>query len=395
MFDIKTAREEMAKLHNEASQHVEKFSKAEVTATDDESTAQKARFERLEKLAADIDSAEKLAKYAFSKEQTTPTVKAVRDIKHPDHVAFESPAPAPTRETYAQQLSSWVRGDEREDYATITVSGNSAIVPVAVSAPLTPTKYNCYRAAYLKLGYKPESFGNTSPNVIPIITSTSGGLISEGTQDTAYDADPSVASMTLHAHGYQSKTYWYSNEMINAQQWDVTSSTLPALQGAREYGLASAISAAIIADDTITQSVSTASSTTITIDNLDDLIHSFALLYDADKVIFLNMDTYAACEQLKDSNGRPIFEFQTIQDDSFTSYKGVPVFKHDSFQELDSENNVVGCAISLRGFRLRDEMEKLIKYVDSPSFVDQTGLNDVAYHGFAYVPDAVTKLVAG
>jgi hypothetical protein len=175
----------------------------------------------------------------------------------------------------------------------------------------------------------------------------------------------------------------------------VTTSTLPALQGAREYGFASAISAAIIADSTITTTVTTPSPTTIALATLDALVTASSLLYDQDKAIFVGMDTYHACEALTDSNGRPIFEMFTVQTENFMAYKGVPVFKHDTFQPLTTAGNVVGCLISFQGFRLRDETEKLVKYVDSPLFVDQTGLNNVRYQGWGYVPAAIIKLIAG
>jgi HK97 family phage major capsid protein len=397
MIDIKATREQMQKIHAEASAHTEKYATADAVApTAEETAAQEARFAQLDKMNKAIEEQEKLARFSFTKEQPVKAT-AVEPAKQAAQHFEPAALPQATKETYAKELSSWARSDEPETYATISVSGNAAIVPQIVVNPITPTKYNCYRAAYTALGLKPESFGNTAPAVVPVITSSSGGLIPEGVQNSSNDAAPAVATLTLTAHGYQSQTYWYSNELINAESFDVTSSTLPALQGAREYGFAKAISTAIIADATLA-TVSTATHSTLIIDNLDALIHAFSLLYDQNKVIFLNMDTYAAAETLKDSNGRPIFEFQTIQDQSFTSYKGVPVYKHDSFQALTTAGNVVGCAVSLTGFRLRDEQEKLIKYVDSPTFVDQTGLNNVRYQGWGYVngsTGAVVKLIAG
>lgn len=151
----------------------------------------------------------------------------------------------------------------------------------------------------------------------------------------------------------------------------------------------------MIADSGITQSVTSPTNSTIALGNLDSLIHKLSLAYDANKALFLNMDVYNACESLVDSNGRPIFEMFTIQDQSFVSYKGVPVFKHDSFQGFGTAGNILGYAISFTGFRLRDEQEKLIKYVDSPTNVDMTGLNNVRYQGNGYVPAAVVKFVAG
>jgi HK97 family phage major capsid protein len=301
-----------------------------------------------------------------------------------------------SREEYAAELSAWAK-DEKDEYAAITVSGNSAIVPQSVSKPITPVTYNPFRAAYSKLGLTPESFGNTAPVVMPVITSTSGGLIPEGTLNTPNDASPAVGTIALSANGYQSKTYWYSNELINSESWDVTSSTLPALQGAREYGFAKAIVAAVKADSTSTfnTAVTTATHNTVTIDNLDDLIHSFTLPYDNNKAVFLGLDLWNACEKLKDSNGRPIFEMFTIQDQSFTSYKGVPVFKFDSFDAFTTAGNFVGMAVSFTGFKLRDELEKLIKYVDQSNYVDMTGLNDVKYQGYGYIGLAVTKFNCG
>jgi hypothetical protein len=235
MFDIKVAREEMKKLHAEATGHHEKYSAdAAAKPTEDEVKAQEARIARLEKYEADIEASEKLARFAFTREEPKDgfkvTAKAVPVQKTADHIAAElaaKPRESYNREEYSAGLSSWVRGDEREDYATITVTGNTAVVPSVVVSPITPIKYNCYRAAAEKLGFKPESYGNTAPAVVPVISSTSGGLIPEGTQNSQNDASPSIGNMTLTAHGYQSKTYWYSNEFINAQSFDVTSTTLP------------------------------------------------------------------------------------------------------------------------------------------------------------------------
>jgi HK97 family phage major capsid protein len=393
MFDIKTAREEMARIHADATSHVEKFAKDDAKPTDDEAKGQDARFARLEKLAADVDAAEKLAKFAFSGEQKV-SAKIVKDVKHPDQIVAETPAIADiSREGYAKALSSWARGDDAEDYATITVSGNSSIVPKVVSQPITPVKTNVYRRAYAAMGLKPESYGNTAPAVTPVITSSAGGLIPEGTQNTSNDASPTIETITLNAHGYQSSTFWYSNEMINAQSWDVTTSTLPALQGARDYGFSKAITAALKADSGITQTSTTASTTTVVIDNLDALNQSFGMLYDSNKVIILSVTAYNLFERLKDSQGFPLLQRNDVQGEHFLAYKGTPVYKDDTLDAMGTSGNVVGIAISMNGFRMRDELEKLIKYVDSPTFVDQTGLNDVGYHGFGYVVEAVAKLL--
>jgi HK97 family phage major capsid protein len=395
MIDIKSAREEMARIHSEATAHVEKFSADTATATDDEAKAQDARFERMEKLAKQIDDSQKLAKFAFSKEQPV-AARAILPAKSADQIAIESPMQVDqSREGYAKAVSEWVRtGEVPEAYATITTTtGSGILLPKIVSAPIFPIKTNVYRRALSALGQSPESYGTTATVASPVITPAAGGAITEGQQNTCgNDNAPSVGVINLAATGYHSGAFWYSNQVLMAETWDVTTSTLPALKAAEDYGFAKAITAAIKADSAITQTTATASISTLTLDNLDALNQLLLVPFDSNKFIILSTAAYNAAETLKDGQGFPIMARNDVQNDHFIAYKGTPVYKDDTLDAFGA-NNVMGFVISLNGFRMRDEMEKLVQYVNNPCYVDQTGLDYVRYQGFGYIIQAVGKLI--
>jgi len=331
MIDIKTAREDIAKLHADATAHLEKYSTEAAPEADQK--AQDERFAKMEQLTAKVAEAEKLAKYAYSKQPANGHVAIISD-KSPDQVRIEVGNTVDTsREGYARAVSEWVRtGEVPEGYAAITTAtGSGIMLPSIVASPLTPVKTNPFRRAYAMLGMTPESFGTTATVNVPVITSSSGGVITEGQSNTPSDGAPSVGNIALACQGYHSGTYWYSNMVIAAQTWDVTTSTLPALVGAEDYGWGVAIATAIIADATITQKVYTASDSDggANIEDLDKLNQGFGLLYDSNKVIILGLDAYNSYEALRDTIGFPILQRNDVQNEHFLAYKGTPVIKSD------------------------------------------------------------------
>src|SRR5437763_571786 len=117
------------------------------------------------------------------------------------------------------------------------------------------------------VGYTGQRSGNAATVHSPVITPMPGGPFTEGLQDTATNAPGAAAAMAnipLAVTGYESKTAWISNQTVNGFGYDITASFLPALQAARDYGLGKAIAAYIKADSNVTQSTTTASTTTVT-----------------------------------------------------------------------------------------------------------------------------------
>ena len=394
MIDVKAIREEMSKLHAEASAQVSKYAAEDAgSPSEEEAKAQEERFAKLDAMQVRLDAAEKLAKYSF--ERGEPTVQGERKSEaHKAVERFEREQDAPAAldfAAYDRAISAFVQKRNPEEYATITsVTTNGVMLPKVVTKPLTPTRTNVYRAAMAALGMEPESLGNTSDASVPVISSTSGGPIGEDANVNT-DANPVVQAIKLTPAGYQSGTYWYSKLVVNAVDWSVSQSTLPALLSAKDYGFAKGITNAIIADASITNVVPTASASTITLDNLDDLNQALPMVYDTNKVIILSREAYNTAEKLKDDTGNPILSRNAVQEKPFLMFKGTLVMKDDTLDGFGAAKTV-GLVISFDGFKLRDESQELETYDHDPDRPGKLGLNAIGYHAAGWVPGAVAKL---
>ena len=402
MFNIKQAREEISKLHGEATAFVEKYSTTDAPA--EEQTVQDERMAKLEKLANSIKASEKLATFAYSADAKGETVKAatvLKPSKSAEQVEAETPVKADySREGYDKGISDWVgTGQIAEEYATITTAtANSLLLPKVVTAPFLPLLTNPYRKALALKGLSPVSYGSTAAVTEPIITVNSGEALPEDkVQNSQGIADvdnvPTVSGVNLTPSGFHSKTVWISGLQLAANNWSFSASTLPALIAAKDNGFAKAITAAIKADANITQTVTTPTPSTISLDTFDNAKEGLPTVFDSNKVFILGRSAYLAAEKIRDSTGMPIFAHNDVQGLSFLSFKGIPVFKDDNFDAMGTAGNMVGIMLSLDGFKLRDEDQKLKQYDNDPDRPDKVGLDYIGYHAFGYAVNAVVKIV--
>lgn len=403
MIDIKTVREEMARIHAEASTFVETYANAEPTA--EQQAEQDARMARLDKLAVSIDAAERLARYAYTGERPE-GVEAKRPAivlpsKSKDEQAVEAYAAAPSkkldRDAYAAELSAWVKGEDRDAYAAITTTGNSgALLPVSVRQSINLVNVNPYRQGLAVLGKSPVSYGSTEKVVNPVVSPFAGSALPEdGTTDTDANAPAKLGTIVHTPKGFQSGTFWYSGLEIGALSYDVTASHLPALAAASDYAAAAALTAAIKADAAITSAnanVTTASTTTITQANIDAALNRVLPVYRSGRVLHLSPTAYALVEALADSTGKPILT-PDLQNQTLLRYRGVPVVMDPTLDAMGTATNLVGMVVSYTAVEWRDETEKLLKYVGESANPDKTGLNHIRYCDGAYFPAAIVKIV--
>lgn len=406
MIDISKIREEMARIHVEATAHETYAAGEGVEVKPDEQAAQDARIAQLEKYAKAIENAEKLAKFAYSGERPAdvPEVKrptVVMPTKSADEKAVEAynaqPAKKMDREAYAAELSAWVRGDAPETYAAITTtSGSGAFLPLQVTKGINLVNVNPYRAALAAIGKSTVSYGSTAKVTNPVVTPFAGSALAEdGSSDTSADANAKLAKIVHTPSGFQSGTFWYSGLEIEALTYDITSSHLPALAAASDYAAAAAVTAAIKADAAITSAnanVTTASTTTITQANIDAALNRLAMVYRAGRVLHLSPTAYALVEALADTTNKPLLT-PDLQNQTLLRYRGVPVIMDPTLDATGTSTNMVGMVVSYTAFEWRDEIEKLLKYVGESANPDKTGLNHIRYCDGAYYAAAIVKIV--
>lgn len=381
---ITTLREEFAALHAETS----KASATLDTATAEELTANKAKFDRMDAIKLALDADKRLAEYAFTANKV---VKAVEPQGF--EVADSATIKVIDREEFSRATWNWLRdGVMSNKYATITTATQSGILlPKSVLAPLVPTAANAFRQGYDAWGLTPyQSQGDTSQFNVPVADPAAGGLVAENASSETENAPTLSESILSICKTYQSGSVYYSNMQLAAVSFDLLSNTVPVLAANKELGLESAMTAAIIADSGITQSVATSTISGVTYANFAKLNNKLPKRYQSFKVNIFSADLISATEGLVDSQGRPIFTVDA-QNQNLRRVLNVPTFRSDYFAAFGA-NNVVGVQLSLIGFHMRDAGEGLIRYTQVPAKPNQTGVNLFGYHAYGYAVSSIVKL---
>lgn len=409
-MNLKQMREEFARLHKEAEDFLTTFAEKEPTA--DEAKAQEERFAKLEKLKQQIDAKERLAGLSFARAAAATIVAGASAIAGAAQLPTEgqealdlnrsgfswtmtSPEPMQTQERrdFAQAVSEWGgTGIMREQFATITTATNSGILlPRSVVEPSVPTSTNAFREAFAAHGMQPLTTSDTAPINWPVFTAAKGGTVSETANAETENAPSTAQSIILTPSTYESGSAWFSNLQLRAVSFDLLQAILPSLIYSKELKLEDAIAAAIIADANITQSVATASVSSLTYDNLADLDEALPKQYGKQKFIILSAAAYKAAKKLVGTDGHPVL-LKDPQNDTFLRFNGTPVFRCDNFEAFGA-NKIVGMIGSLLGFKLRDCVpQELQRYVSQPGRPAQTGLNLFGFHAFGWSPLAMAKL---
>ena len=309
---------------------------------------------------------------------------------------FEGPQKSDRIKQYRKALNKWAATGEfnREAFATITTATDSGVLlPTAVGTPLTPTAAMTFRQAHDVLGVATLKTGTTATLNLPVLDALAGGVVSQ-TQSSDTENPPGVTdSMVIPVTMYESGSAWFSRLQLEANDFDLLAASEPSMRYAKELALESYMTAAIIADSSITQSVTTATTAGFKYPDLVSLNRALPKRYDALKAIVLSTSAYIAAEAMVDANGRPIMVVDA-QNQWLKMFNGTPVLRSDYFQALGTAANVVGVVFSLLGFRLRDAGPEVIeRYINIPTRKGQIGFSIMQGHGWGYAKAAIAKLV--
>jgi HK97 family phage major capsid protein len=264
-------------------------------------------------------------------------------------------------------------------------------LPKQVGTPIAPPTVNAFRQAHVLNGVEPLETSTTAAFSIPVLDANAGSIVAENatTETENFGASESI---NLTPKTFQSGSSWFSNQMLNANNFDFLQYVLPTLVQSKELAVEQAIASALIADAGITQTVTAASTSAVSLDNLIDLEMRLPARFNFQKAILVGAAGFAAARKLKDTTGRLLL-IQDPQKQGLASINGTPVIRCDFFEAFGA-SKVLGVIISLLGFRLRDvTVQNLETYQAIPSKPNQKGMNLFAYHGYGWAPSAVAKLV--
>jgi HK97 family phage major capsid protein len=394
-MDTKELREEYANLHKSVEQIITVAAADKRDFTADEKEKQEKMFSRLQAINEQLSAEKKLAEFKFDANDVQ------KPTQHPGQNALEQAEQFARgqmakidRKEFGKHFTQWSRNGDAGKFATITGATQSGIMlPIEVVEPLVPTRLNTLREAHQLLGVEVFKTPTTAKVNLPVASATAGGVVAENASSETENEPGFTGSISLPVSTYQSGSVWFSNQELSAVDFDLFSAIYPAMVYSKELGLESAAMAAIIADTNITQTVATSTVSGFTYANLVGLNRAFPKRYDTLKAIVLSQAAYTAAENLTTTTGYPILNALDPQNSSMKYFNGTPVLRSDYLQSFGA-NHVVGVAISLVGFRLRDcDGQNIARYVQYPGRPNQTGFNLFAYHSYGYDPAAMATLV--
>lgn len=393
-MDTKTLRDEYSALHAETEKVIEAAVSEGRELKADEKEANERRYARLEQLKSLFDEQTKFAKFAFESgkvqlPQEAPGKAAVLENRGDEPKSFN-------KEQFAKALNTWKHtGQMDRQFATITTAtGSGIMLPRSIATPIFPSAQNVFRQAHDLLGVPVLYTDGTSDWNQPIIELGAGASVAENASSETENAHDVTKGFALNATTYQSGSVWFSNKQLKAVDFDIVSQLVPELYNSVEDGVESAIAANIIANGSLDEyQIDSASGWGW--DDINGMVNDvFTRKYDSMKFIVLSRTAYSLLSASTDLNGQPLM----INDTQLKSVKtvmGVPVLRSDYF-EAQVPSNVIGCVVSLKGFKLRDaSQDELHRYDSVPTKPGQTGFNLVAFRGFGYSTSAVVKIVTG
>jgi HK97 family phage major capsid protein len=407
-----TLRQEFGRLNTEAEQLVNSAIAANRELTDAEKAANGTRFTRMQAIQGLLNEQARFASLTLAALPAAPSGGRVQLPNEPGRDEFmrsegrgtplDRPSPGDrfgvtdtVREQYREELRHFAAEGEigpiAKRFATITTATNSGVLlPKAIAAPIVPTSVNPFRAAFDFYNMLPIQTTTTADWEEGVMDATAGGIVAENASAETENGGIS-AKINLKPKTFESGSTWYSNLVLRANDFDLLTGTIPQLRYNKELGLQSAIAAALIADAGITQSVASASISTLSYDNLVDLDMALPSRFDALKIMLLSKAAFTAARKLKGDDGHPVL-INDPQRQGLAFFNNQPVFRCDYLESFGA-SKVIGLTISLLGFKLRDvTTEELARYANDKARKNQTGLCLFAYHGYGWTPDAVAKL---
>jgi HK97 family phage major capsid protein len=416
---VEKYREEFSKLHKDCNDLLTLVAnrKDKPDFSGEEKTAQEARFARMDQIKALSEQEVKLAGYQFASQQDQRAIEdaVTHGANDPRGAAAMAAALAAGRAKGFASREEFTRRLEDNDPAAIalarrglnhfmckgtipdefkfviTTSTDSGIMlPQQVMAPyLIRRNVNALRLAISYYGYVPLKTTTTDQIKLPVWDDRSnvGATLSESSTSNDTADSSLTGSVTLNAPLYESKCKWFSNTLLNAEGFDVLSYVAPVLQIMFDKGQEAAFTTT--AQGAFTGNyIVPGSQTGITYQDLLNWEHTLAVAYRRDAVFVLSDSLYKTARGMVDSNKRPIIDLNpagTLAQGSgplfIEQIHGKPIAVSDYMTAVDPTVAAAGTLktglfCSADAIKLRDVVpQRLTRYVNVPTFPDQTGYN--------------------
>jgi HK97 family phage major capsid protein len=390
---VKALREEFAKLHTEANEKVEFHAKEKKDWTAEEKTNQDARYARLDQIKGLIDQQVKLAGYEFERNAAAADAEKLL-AKLPGASAAEAAAAlANGGRGFANQDQFLRTGKVADEYKfTLTTGSDSSVMlPIQVMAPyLIRRNANAFRLALSFYGYRPLETTTTAQINLPVWDDTSniGDAISESATTNTTADSTLTGSVQLNATLYESKCKWFSNTLLNAEGFDVLSYVAPVLGLMFDKAQESAYTTTAQSAFTTNNYTVTGAQVGIKYSDLLNWEHKLPTAYRRDGVFVLSDSLYKAFRGMVDNNLRPIIDLNpagTLAQGNgplfIEQIHGKPIAVSDYYTAVDTTVAAAGTLktglfCSADAIKLRDVVpQRLTRYVNVPTFPDQTGYN--------------------
>lgn len=388
MDNIKDLRDEFASIHTSANALLSLVTGEKREFTAEEKENQDKRFARMDGIKAQIDQSTRLAEMAFAKGE------AQENKSRAEH-EYQKTQPESKTNTVYDEVNRFMREgrDGSYQFTLITTSGSSAMLPKEVMAPYAVRRnVNAFRAAVAAQGYQPLVTSATDQISLPVWddTSVTGQAPAEGaTTNSAADSTVS-GSITLNAVLFQGKTSWFSNTLLNANGFDILGYTAPVLQKRLDKAQETTWTTTAKA---LATGYTTAAPTAVSYADIIGWEHSLAVAYRSDGVFILSDTLYKAMRGLVDSNARPIIDLspQSVFQETL---HGKPIVVSDYFDALAATAKM-GLFVSADAIKIRDVVpQRLTRYVNIPTFPDQTGYDLFANGDCQFVAGGASLLVS-
>lgn len=375
-MDIKSLKEEFAKLSSEVSDSVNEAAKAGKFSAEAK-TANEQKYARMDEIKAVLDADKTRAKYAVESGNTEEFSLTKQVVKSGDDA---------NKRDAKEAFNRFLLTGQRDEFTLTSASGGGVLVPNEILAPIVKARrQNVLMQAILDAGLQVIRTTGVGNVTLPIFddSANSAGVQAEDAT-TQQIAEPSLTGMSIAPALYTSKGVWISNTALLANQFDLGAYVVPMLQRRLEQYTADRWFTYIKANGTV--GVTAASTSGLSYNELIDIEHAVPVENRTqNQAIFGHDSLLKALRKLQDSTGQSILEHDPEKHLDYIH--GIPFYVDNTFDAVGA-GATVGAIGSLDGFYpVISGQPRVVVYKDIPTRPDQTGYQIFENGGFGALPD--------
>jgi len=398
-MNLKTLTEQKTEKQTEMENLLNKIEEEKRAFTEEEN----ALFDELEKeisaLSDTISKVNKGRELSEVKEDEKES-ESTEDSKEDEKEEGEEKVDKETERAEERAFANYIRGvltaEERAD-VNLTVGENGDIIPTTIAKKIIKQVYDI--SPILEKSTKYNVKGKLE---IPYYSEDNDSKIAMAYHDEFKDLESNIGKFkTIELTGFLAGTFCkLSRSLINNTDYNLVQEVINLMaetiavwtENELINGTADKISGLA---NGVTQSVSTASATAITSDDVVKLRRSVKQRFQKNAIWIMNPTTLTAISLLKDDNGRYLLQDDINNDFGYTLL-GKPVYESDNMPEIGSGNTIIYFG-DMSGLATKS-VEELEIEVLREKFATQHAVGIVAWTEFdAKVEDAqkISKLVCG